>query len=487
MKLVRIAARNVLRNRRSYLVGGIMAAGIAVFFVGNSLLDGTDAGIRSSFISSFTSDLAVSGVSDESFSVFGDETPIIGALAHLPTIVPFDDVRAYVESRPEVAADAAQVSGLALLEAGNYRSPAPLFGVEGTDYFAVFNGIRITRGRALGSGERGILLPEPRAGAAEYVLKRKLKLGELVQLSVADNSTFRIRAVPLVGVYSYPLESPTLDSIVLVDADTLRALYGMTRGTPEAVQVSPAQTELLSADVEDLFAQAGRSDGHEPEAAFSREEMEATLAASGPAAREAPTDSSAWHFLFVRLKPGVDVAAFCRSLDTEFKSRGWPVETRDWRETAGTSALFAYWLRVIFNVAFGIAAFAALIIIVNSLSISIHERSGEIGTMRALGATKGFVRLLFVLETCILSFVSGFVGVAIGTGMSLLLRKRAFVLENPFLVQLFGGKLLRPEISSVAILRGMALALLIGALAWIYPVRLALRVQPRQAMSGEAE
>ena len=48
---------------------------------------------------------------------------------------------------------------------------------------------------------------------------------------------------------------------------------------------------------------------------------------------------------------------------------------------------------------------------------SITERTREIGTRKALGATNGSIRLQFVVESVILCLVGGAIGVAAGVGL----------------------------------------------------------------------
>ena len=67
-------------------------------------------------------------------------------------------------------------------------------------------------------------------------------------------------------------------------------------------------------------------------------------------------------------------------------------------------------------------------------------------------------------------------------GVSLFLQAHPFRLENPFLIQLFGGTDLIPRISFPRTVLSWVVAIGMGLLGWIYPVRVALRVEPRQAM-----
>jgi len=105
--------------------------------------------------------------------------------------------------------------------------------------------------------------------------------------------------------------------------------------------------------------------------------------------------------------------------------------------------------------------------IANVMVISVLERRSEIGLRRALGATKRHVALQFLGEALLLSAVGGAGGVALGwavTGVYANVR---------------GWDTLIPP---VAIIGGVAAALLIGAVAGLYPAIRAARLSPTEAL-----
>ena len=54
--------------------------------------------------------------------------------------------------------------------------------------------------------------------------------------------------------------------------------------------------------------------------------------------------------------------------------------------------------------------------------ISVHERTAEIGLLRALGVTERGVQRLFLLEATVLAVVGGIAGVSLGCGVQVLAR-----------------------------------------------------------------
>ena len=139
--------------------------------------------------------------------------------------------------------------------------------------------------------------------------------------------------------------------------------------------------------------------------------------------------------------------------------------------------------KIVFNVVIIVIAVVAVIIIMNTLVISVTERISEIGTMRAIGARKGFVRRMIGAETVTLAFVFGGAGVVLALLLLLLILGATGIrASNLFLRILFGGEVLRPVISLGSVAFSLLMVAAIGVLSSLYPLAVALRISPRQAM-----
>lgn len=135
-----------------------------------------------------------------------------------------------------------------------------------------------------------------------------------------------------------------------------------------------------------------------------------------------------------------------------------------------------------FNTGLLAVAIIACAIIINTLTISITERTPEIGTMRAIGAKRSFVRRLIIAEVLIISGISFTASVFLSAVVLLPFRIIGIRAPGATASVIFGGDVLYPFITTGALFWTLVLiapALLITSLA---ASAKALRVQPVSAM-----
>ena len=97
--------------------------------------------------------------------------------------------------------------------------------------------------------------------------------------------------------------------------------------------------------------------------------------------------------------------------------------------------------------------------------------------MRGLGAGKPFISALFIAESMMLTLTAATIGIIIGA-IAAALFSGGIALHNSLLITMFGGDVLRPVVTFKNIALHFAGAALVGALSWIYPVSLAVKIQP---------
>ena len=115
----------------------------------------------------------------------------------------------------------------------------------------------------------------------------------------------------------------------------------------------------------------------------------------------------------------------------------------------------------------GVALLVGGIGIANVMVVSVLERRGEIGLRRALGATRRHVAVQFLVEALLLSAVGGVAGVTLGSlATAGYARSQSWDAVVPLL----------------SVVGGLTLALVIGAVAGLYPALRAARLAPSDAL-----
>jgi putative ABC transport system permease protein len=105
--------------------------------------------------------------------------------------------------------------------------------------------------------------------------------------------------------------------------------------------------------------------------------------------------------------------------------------------------------------------------VANIMVISVLERRSEIGLRRALGATKGDIRIQFLSESILLALTGGITGVIVGlAATAIYAHARGWAVVIPV----------------IAWAGGIGAAILIGALAGLLPALRAARMSPTEAL-----
>lgn len=473
--LFKLAFKNILSRRSSAVIILFMSFAAVLLVVSNAIFDSTEKGIQNSFTESFTGDFIIRPVSKAPLSLFGDETPITGELTEIENLVPYESILELLSSKPLVSSFVPQVSGVAMLENGKKRKTMSLFGVQGDIYLDMMKGAKLVEGRAYTFDEKGMIVSD------KVATELGITVGKTVQFTIADGTSFRIRAVPVTGIIRYESPNVIFERFVLVNPDTVRDIMDIADSYAyDDTSFDETTINLLDEDLnfDDLFSSAGDVDAIFEDSSL----MDTSVSIE---AEEIDTAiNTAWNYLVCMVQEGVDAKQIIKNLNKEFKAKEWPVEAVNWRHAAGSTALYLYWMRMIFNIGVLIVMAAGFIVVNNTLVVSVLDRTREIGTMRALGASSLFVSLQCMIETVSMALAAGLIGCFVGSLVSLGLTSMEIIFTNSFLIQLFGEGALVVGVSLGNVVEILFLMLCLGILGWIYPVITALKVQPIEAIQG---
>ncbi len=167
--------------------------------------------------------------------------------------------------------------------------------------------------------------------------------------------------------------------------------------------------------------------------------------------------------ILVKLVPGASIAAVGRGINAalaafpEARARS-EQQLKDVESNSLNSILYLFYALL------AISVFVSLFGIVNTLTLSIHERRRELGTLRALGASRRTVRRIVRYESVITAMIGGAVGLALGIFFA------AVVTAS------LGDQGLRFSVPAPAVAGLAVLTVALGILAAVAPARRAARL-----------
>jgi putative ABC transport system permease protein len=120
--------------------------------------------------------------------------------------------------------------------------------------------------------------------------------------------------------------------------------------------------------------------------------------------------------------------------------------------------------------------FAGIVGISNIMLVTVKERTNEIGINRALGAKPKVITRQIMMESLLLTFIAGFLGMFFGI-LILVLTEQATKSSS--------GMFSNPTISFTMAIAGTVILVLSGLIAGIIPAKNALKIKAIDALRDE--
>ncbi len=127
----------------------------------------------------------------------------------------------------------------------------------------------------------------------------------------------------------------------------------------------------------------------------------------------------------------------------------------------------------------------ALIVIVNALLMATSERLREIGTIRAIGAQRGFVVRMLAIEAIVMAGLFGGLGLLVGAGLVSAAGRAGIPATSDMQYFIYGGDKLYPALSGGHVLTALAVIGFVTVVASLIPALMAARIQPVTAMQAK--
>jgi putative ABC transport system permease protein len=169
-----------------------------------------------------------------------------------------------------------------------------------------------------------------------------------------------------------------------------------------------------------------------------------------------------------------------KALIARFREEGFDVQSLDMVVDAANRIVTA--VTVMLVMLGSVALFVASIGIANTMIMAVFERTREIGILKALGASSGDIRRLFMIEAGFIGLLGGVMGLLLGWAMGSLLNKgvlwyfshRQMPIKDDFFI-------VTPLLALCVIL----FAALIGVMAGLFPSHRAASLDPLEALRHE--
>ncbi|HBB43472.1 MAG TPA: hypothetical protein DEO40_00845 [Treponema sp.] len=511
--ILQLALRNLKEHKsKTLIVALFIIFGSAIVILGNSFMESVNRGLEKDFRANYTGDLVVSVVPPDNWriDIFGvDTNSFSGEIPQVPALTDIQEVERIIDSTEGISQKTKMITTMGIIFKGDEIDLSEIteddsvslldmpmfmmFSGEGDTYFDVFGGQHITEGRALdySSGKNELLIDTRIRDSFEKFFKKDLNVGDEV-LVMGANTTGVIREATVVGFYVPANEHSAMFQTIYCTPGFARAFADLTYGTlmeqegEESVSLSDfSEDDFFGED--DVF---GDMISDETDVFENAELRDFNDILGDTTLRDElnRTDNGAWHFVQAKVSNPQEADEIVSRLNEAFKEQGLDARAMGWKEAGGSYTKSVEGINILFNILVIILAVVVFIIIMNTMVVSVMERTSEIGTMRALGAEKSFVRKLFYTEAMLITVVSSIIGTVLALVFVAVFNSLNITVDSNMIAKVIlgGGELQfspTPQIIIITIL----VAVLGSLLSNIYPVSSALKITPLKALSKGAE
>lgn len=175
-------------------------------------------------------------------------------------------------------------------------------------------------------------------------------------------------------------------------------------------------------------------------------------------------------FVDIRVPPGTsdaDIATLCGQVNEMFpEGKAKPAS-----EVVGTSQGYRLARAMSWSTSL-LAIIVGVLGVMNTMLMTVFERTHEIGILLALGWKRRRILLMVLCESALLGFLGGLTGVGLGA-MGLKILEQTPMIRG----------LLEPDMSAKLLLTSIGIAVVVGVISGLYPGWRSSRLSPSRAMN----
>jgi len=205
-------------------------------------------------------------------------------------------------------------------------------------------------------------------------------------------------------------------------------------------------------------------------------------------------NQGAFSLAFLEVTDGTNIDIAVQQVRDTFTQAGKPISATTASELSAEIGATLSSVNLTLSAIAGIALLVGVLGVMNTMYMSVLERTREIGIMKAVGAKDRDVLGLFLIESSLLGLIGGALGVLLGVGISglagrLISASLTFgtvsqVAESAGLQAAESARLV-PAFSPWLILAALGLSLVLGALAGVLPAWRGAKLPPVKALRYE--
>lgn len=186
-------------------------------------------------------------------------------------------------------------------------------------------------------------------------------------------------------------------------------------------------------------------------------------------------NNSGLSYFYVVAKPGVDSDLLASKIERFFdgyyrNNTDYTVAALNMQAMVSMVSSMISTITIAISIVAGIALIVGGIGVMNIMLVSITERTREIGTRKALGATNTSIRIQFIVEAIIICLIGGAIGIVLG------------VMGGKFAAGILGYPA-SPSISSIIV--SLLFSMATGVFFGYYPANKAAKMNPIDALRYE--